>query len=130
MYVDDLVSGCHLVRLTAQTLTVFLSVVLSRRYTNPSSEIITVLAGLDEVDACFLDFVDAIENAIRSDGSGKSWHCAKQGSNLTNSVKDEIRQKAVDVGIALTAGAYQTSLVSYFTHRDLFPGLIKVGDSW
>ncbi|KAL8914744.1 MAG: hypothetical protein Q9171_000757 [Xanthocarpia ochracea] len=66
MYVDDLVSGFHLVRLTAQTLTVFLSVILSRRYTNPSSEIITLLAGLDEVDACFLDFVDAIENAIRS----------------------------------------------------------------
>ncbi|KAL8911312.1 MAG: hypothetical protein Q9172_007690 [Xanthocarpia lactea] len=49
------------------TLTVFLSVILSRRYTNPSSEIITLLAGLDEVDTCFLDFVDAIENAIRSE---------------------------------------------------------------
>ena len=77
MYVGDLVSGCHLVRLTAQTLTVFLSVVLSRRYTNPSSEIITVLVGLDEVDACFLDFVDAIESVIRSGVSGKSWHCVK-----------------------------------------------------
>ncbi|KAL9032550.1 MAG: hypothetical protein Q9180_006437, partial [Flavoplaca navasiana] len=89
------------------TLTVFLSIVLIKRYTNPSSEIITVLAGLDRVDACFLDFVDAIETVIRS---GKSV---------------ETRQKAVEVAIALTAGAYQTSLVSYFTHRDLFPGLTK-----
>ncbi|KAL8838250.1 MAG: hypothetical protein Q9176_005179 [Flavoplaca citrina] len=51
------------------TLTVFLSIVLTKRYTNPSSEIITVLAGLDRVDACFLDFVDAIETVIRSGGS-------------------------------------------------------------
>ncbi|KAL8851686.1 MAG: hypothetical protein Q9221_003417 [Calogaya cf. arnoldii] len=89
------------------TLTVFLSIVLAKRYTNPSSEIITLLAGLDQVDSCFLQFVDAIENVIRSGGSA------------------EIRQKAVDVTIALTAGANQTSLVSYFTHRDLFPSLMK-----
>ncbi|KAL8883203.1 MAG: hypothetical protein Q9192_007361 [Flavoplaca navasiana] len=89
------------------TLTAFLSIVLTKRYTNPSSEIIAVLAGLDQVDACFLHFVDAIETVVRSGGSV------------------ETRQKAVEVGIALTAGAYQTSLVSYFTHRDLFPGLTK-----
>ncbi|KAL9592552.1 MAG: hypothetical protein Q9179_006598 [Wetmoreana sp. 5 TL-2023] len=89
------------------TLTVFLDVVLVKRYTNPSSEIITVLAGLDEVDDVFLDFANIIDGVIRSGGS-------------------EVRQKAIRVAIALTAGAYQTSLVSYFTHRDLFPCLIKV----
>jgi hypothetical protein len=26
----------------------------------------------------------------------------------------------------MTSGAYKTSLVSYFTHRDLFPSLMKV----
>ncbi|KAL8894672.1 MAG: hypothetical protein Q9207_008445, partial [Kuettlingeria erythrocarpa] len=93
--------------LTAQTLTVFLDVVLAKRYTNTSSDIITVLAGLDEVDNAFLDFANAIESVVRAGGSV------------------EIRQKAVQVAIALTAGAYQTSLVSYFTHRDLFPCLIK-----
>ncbi|KAI4101639.1 MAG: hypothetical protein L6R37_004872 [Teloschistes peruensis] len=51
------------------TLTVFLGVVLAKRYTNPSSEIITVLAGLDEVDVVFLDFANAIENVVRSGGS-------------------------------------------------------------
>ncbi|KAL8992387.1 MAG: hypothetical protein Q9188_007600, partial [Gyalolechia gomerana] len=89
------------------TLTVFLGVVLAKRYTNPSSEIITVLAGLDEVDDVFLDFANAIEIVIRS------------GESV------EIRQKAIEVAIALTAGAYQTSLVSYFNHRDLFPSLMK-----
>ena len=38
----------------------------------------------------------------------------------------EIREKAVEVTLSLTSGAYQTSLVSYFTHRDLFPALMKV----
>ncbi|KAI4168821.1 MAG: hypothetical protein LQ346_009028, partial [Caloplaca aetnensis] len=89
------------------TLTVFLDVILAKRYTNPSSDIITVLAGLDEVDNAFLAFANAIESVVRT------------GQSV------EVRQKAVQVAIALTAGAYQTSLVSYFTHRDLFPCLIK-----
>lgn len=38
----------------------------------------------------------------------------------------EIRGKAIDVALSLSSGAYQTSLVSYFTHRDLFPALMKV----
>ncbi|KAI4136415.1 MAG: hypothetical protein L6R39_007797 [Caloplaca ligustica] len=52
------------------TLTVFLDVVLAKRYTNPNSDIITVLAGLDEVDDVFLDFAHAIENVIRNGGPG------------------------------------------------------------
>ncbi|MCJ1408072.1 hypothetical protein MMC19_002145 [Ptychographa xylographoides] len=85
-----------------ETLTVFLAAVLSKRYTNPSSDIITVLAGLDEVDAIF------------SESSGR----------LTLDTVD-VRQKAIEVALSLTSGAYQTSLVSYFTHRDLFPSLMK-----
>ncbi|KAL8964788.1 MAG: hypothetical protein Q9197_006804, partial [Variospora fuerteventurae] len=42
--------------------------VLAKRYTNPSSEIITLLAGLDEVDDIFLDFANAVENVIRTGG--------------------------------------------------------------
>lgn len=43
-----------------------------------------------------------------------------------NPIPVTMRQKAIGVAIALTSGAYQTSLVSYFTHRDLFPSLMKV----
>ena len=93
--------------LTGQTLTVFLGVILAKRYTNPSSDTITVIAGLDEVDAVFSDFANTIEHCIRS---GRSF---------------DIRQKAIDTALALTAGAYQTSLVSYFSYRDLFPALMK-----
>ncbi|KAI4238680.1 MAG: hypothetical protein LQ352_007851 [Teloschistes flavicans] len=96
-----------LVECALDTLTVFLGIVLAKRYTNPSAEIITVLVGLDEVDIVFADFANAIENVVRSGGSA------------------EISQKAIEVAITLTAGAYQTSLVSYFTHRDLFPCLMK-----
>ncbi|MCJ1372448.1 hypothetical protein MMC20_003672 [Loxospora ochrophaea] len=80
----------------------FLAGVLAKRYTNPSADIITVLAGLDVVDAVFSDFANAIESIILA-----------------------IRQKAIEVALSLTSGAYNTSLVSYFTHRDLFPPLIK-----
>lgn len=34
--------------------------------------------------------------------------------------------KAIKTAIAMISGAYKTSLVSYFTHRDLFPSLMKV----
>ena len=93
--------------LTGQTLTVFLGVILAKRYTNPSSDTITVIAGLDEVDTVFSEFANVIEQCIR----------------LGRSV--ELRQRATDTALALTAGAYQTSLVSYFSYRDLFPALMK-----
>lgn len=38
----------------------------------------------------------------------------------------ELRLKAIKTAIAMTSGAYKTGLVSYFTHRDLFPSLMKV----
>ncbi|RAL03983.1 ARMH3 family protein [Aspergillus ibericus CBS 121593] len=90
-----------------ETLTVFLVCVLKKKYTNPSSDVITVLAGLDEVDHAISNFVAVLDGIIRN------------GSNY------DLRLKAIRTGIAMTAGAYKTSLVSYFTHRDLFPSLMK-----
>ncbi|KAH1910884.1 hypothetical protein KXV57_006746 [Aspergillus fumigatus] len=90
-----------------ETLTVFLACVLKKKYTNPSSDAITVLAGLDEVDHVISNLVAVLDGIIRN------------GSSF------DIRIKAIRVAIALTSGAYKTSLVSYFTHRDLFPSLMK-----
>ncbi|RHZ72198.1 hypothetical protein CDV55_107052 [Aspergillus turcosus] len=90
-----------------ETLTVFLACVLKKKYTNPSSDVITVLAGLDEVDHVISNLVAVLDGIIRN------------GSSF------DIRVKAIRVAIALTTGAYKTSLVSYFTHRDLFPSLMK-----
>nr|XP_036587969.1 uncharacterized protein CTRU02_01981 [Colletotrichum truncatum]KAF6799110.1 hypothetical protein CTRU02_01981 [Colletotrichum truncatum] len=89
------------------TLSVFLSSALSKKYAHPSSDIINVLAGIDYVDTIFTDFVGALDQIIRT---GKSL---------------ELRQKAVDVVLAVTAGAYQTSLLTYLIQRDLFPAVMK-----
>ncbi|KAG9229690.1 hypothetical protein BJ875DRAFT_474222 [Amylocarpus encephaloides] len=89
------------------TITAFLASVLPKKYPNPSSDIINVLAGLDQVDAVFTDFVAALDVTI------------KTGSSL------DVRQKAIEAALAVVSGAYQTSLLSYFIHRDLFPSLMK-----
>ncbi|KAF2762195.1 DUF1741-domain-containing protein [Pseudovirgaria hyperparasitica] len=89
------------------TLTVFLGAVLSKRYTNPSSDIISVLAGLNDADKVLMEFVGVLESIIRN---GRSM---------------EVRQKAVQTALAMTSGAWGTGLISYFTHRDLFPAIMK-----
>ena len=65
MYAERSVPSRCICNSLAQTLTVFLGTVLAKRYTNPSADIISVLAGLDEVDAVFLDFANALEGILR-----------------------------------------------------------------
>lgn len=38
---------------------------MTKKYTNPSFDTIAVLAGLDEADAVFTNFVDTLESVIR-----------------------------------------------------------------
>lgn len=85
----------------------FLASVLAKKYTHPSSEVISVLAGIDFIDTIFTEFVAALDSIMRS------------------SKPVELRQKAVDVVLAVAAGAYQTSLLTYFIQRDLFPAVMK-----
>ncbi|CAK7199914.1 hypothetical protein SEUCBS139899_002601 [Sporothrix eucalyptigena] len=93
---------------TLATLTTFLSAALAKKYNNPSSDVIDLLAGLDRVDAVLSDFVAALDQLLRF---GKT---------------PAIRRLAVQVALAVTAGAYQTTLLTYFIQRDLFPSIIKV----
>lgn len=81
---------------------------MAKKYTNPSSDIIDILAGLDSVDVVFSELVAVLDNAI------------KDGRNQV------LRQKAVRTAIAVVSGGYQTVLVSYFIHRDFFPALMKL----
>ncbi|KAF2258639.1 DUF1741-domain-containing protein [Lojkania enalia] len=90
-----------------ETLTIFLDGALSKRYTNPSSDILSVLAGLHDADAVLSDFVAALDTTIRS------------GRDLA------LRLKAVRAALSITAAAFHTGLPTYFTHRDLFPSLMK-----
>ncbi|KEZ45446.1 Uncharacterized protein SAPIO_CDS1754 [Scedosporium apiospermum] len=91
-----------------ETLSVFLSCVLSKKYAHPSSAIIALLAGIDNVDAVLTEFVGAMDGIARS---GRK--------------PFELRQKAVEVLLAFTAGAHQTTLLTYLIQRDLFPSIMK-----
>ena len=72
MYVERPSHEPKISNLLAKTLTVFLGVVLTKRYTNPSADIITLLSGLDEVDAVFFEFANALESIIRTGESRES----------------------------------------------------------
>jgi hypothetical protein len=54
-----------------KTLTTFLGGVLSKRYTNMSSDVILILAGLDHVDTIFSELVASLDTTIRSGRSCK-----------------------------------------------------------
>lgn len=43
--------------------------ILSKKYTNPSSDVITVLAGLDEVDHVISEFVAVLDGIARNGNS-------------------------------------------------------------
>ncbi|OKL60019.1 hypothetical protein UA08_04770 [Talaromyces atroroseus] len=90
-----------------ETLTIFLGSILVKKYTNPSSDIITALAGLDEVDQVFTDFVVMLDKTIRG------------GKHL------DLRIKAIRTTVAMISGAYKTSLIAYFMQRDFFPSIMK-----
>ena len=87
------------------------------------------LKGLDHVDQVISNFVAVLDGIIRNGRSCESHgiflSSCWTGPMLTVSSVD-LRIKAIKTAIAMTSGAYKTSLVSYFTHRDLFPSLMKV----
>ncbi|KAK5711361.1 hypothetical protein LTR17_018428 [Elasticomyces elasticus] len=91
------------------TLTVYFTAILAKRYTNPSSDIIEVLAGLDNIDAIFHSLVASLDDVIKND-------------NRTTST----RLKAVRTAVAVVSGGYQTAVVSYFVHNDFFPSLTQL----
>lgn len=106
-------------------MTIFLTSILGKKYTNPSSDVITVLAGLDEVDRVISDFVAILDGIIRN-GKTREIRLPHLKIQYANSILVGLRRKAIRAAVAMTSGAYKTSLVSYFTHRDLFPSLMKV----
>lgn len=67
-----------------------------------------MLAGLNAIDQSMSDIVHGLESIIRQ------------------STSDTLRTKALETTLALVAGGFHTSLVSYFMHKDLFSALMKV----
>jgi hypothetical protein len=52
-------------------LTVFLDAALAKKYTNPSSDVISVLAGLRDADAVMTDLVAMLDTVMRSGRSSR-----------------------------------------------------------
>ncbi|KAI1612644.1 hypothetical protein EDD37DRAFT_562530 [Exophiala viscosa] len=90
-----------------ENLAAFLCAIFTKKYTNPNTDVIQVLAGLDAIDKLMSDLVHSLESIIRQ------------------ATDSSLRTKALDVSLALVAGGFHTSLVSYFMHRDLFSALVK-----
>lgn len=112
--------------------------VLAKKYTNPSSDIIDLLAGLDHIDTVFAEFVAALESLIRG-GRSVAQECCPNGMGHVGQEEPrspgtragcaytaDLQQRAVEVALAVTSGAYQTSLLTYFIQRDLFLAMINV----
>lgn len=78
---------------------------------------------MDHIDAIFTEFVAALDVTIRT---GRDCRClGRQDAGQADRDIVDIRQKAIQAALSVVSGAYQTSLLSYFTHRDLFPSLMK-----
>ncbi|KAK5944181.1 hypothetical protein PMZ80_003462 [Knufia obscura] len=106
--IDELTSGASPQNENAlENLTAFLAAVLAKRFTNPSTDVIEVFAGLENVDKTMTDLANGLESII------------------SKSTSVPFRRKAVDCAAAAVAGSYQTSLATYFIHKDFFHGLMK-----
>ncbi|KAK7207475.1 hypothetical protein BZA70DRAFT_271410 [Myxozyma melibiosi] len=88
------------------TLHILVREVLAKPLT--SSDIITVLVGLDQVDREFMEFVARLELLMRRGAT------------------PELRSTALHTSLSIVCGAYRTSLINYFLHRDIFPALIQI----
>lgn len=95
---------------TLRILSVFLQCIFAKPFVSYSSDLINVLAGLDEIDTVFKGLVDGLDNAICN------------GETLSTRVS-AIRTTTIAAG-----GTYNTSLATYFTHnnsKDMFGSIIS-----
>ncbi|KAK9479256.1 hypothetical protein V1514DRAFT_292216 [Lipomyces japonicus] len=88
------------------TLTVLIREVLAKQST--SSEVITILVGIDKVDQVYLEYVSALEAIMR------------------NGVTTELRITALRSTLSAVCCSYKTSLINFFMQRDLFPALVQI----
>jgi hypothetical protein len=87
-------------------LSVYFQCVFNRNFV--STDIIGVIAGLDKIDGLFMSFLDIISHII------------------TNCPTLSIRVSAIRTITVVAGGVYQTSLASYFLHKNMFAAIMKV----
>ena len=70
----------------------FFAIILAKKFTNPSSDIIEVLAGLDNVDLVFSDLVATLDSVIK-DGRTRKFRNFCERSFCTDSKKPKFDKK-------------------------------------
>lgn len=96
-----------------------MQVVFNKKFLSPSSDLIAIFAGLESIDQVFFDFLDHLSLIIKQKHSKDEPHFSYILSVQVNS----IRTATIAAG-----GAYQTSLASYFTNRDIFSSIMSFID--
>lgn len=84
-------------------MTVFFAVVLGKKFTNPSSDIIEVLAGLDNVDTVFFDLVAALDHAIK-DGRTSLYIRFRAMDSANNNYQRNCGRKPCELPLQLSLG--------------------------
>lgn len=92
---------------TLTILSIFFTSIFKKKFVSYSSDIISVAAGLENIDKVFSRFLDAI-NKIISDG----------GAHLST------RVSAIRTTTVIAGGAQQSSLASCFLYRDIFGAIM------
>lgn len=98
-------------------LSIFMQVIFSKKFMSPSSDFITVFAGLEFIDDVFYGLLDHISSII------------KLPPDASNPLILTIQVNAIRTANIAAGGAYQTSLASYFTHKDMFNSIISFIDN-
>lgn len=104
---------------TLTVLSTFMQGVFNKNFLSPSSDLIAVFAGLESIDGVFFDLLDNLSSIIKQKHSPEDPHSSFILSIQVNS----IRSATIAAG-----GAYQTSLASYFTNRDIFGSIMSFVD--
>lgn len=97
----------------------FMQSVFSKKFRSPSSDLITVFAGLAAIDEVFFNLLDHLSFIIKRRVSKED----SVAPFLLGIQVNSIRAATIAAG-----GAYQTSLASYFINRDIFASIMAFID--
>jgi hypothetical protein len=95
--------------------------VLGKKYTNPSSDIIELLAGLDHIDTVFADFVAALESLIRA-GRSSGFECCPNGIGHAGHLHDRPAAEGCRGGLSSRIGGVPDQPAVVFYAEGLVPG--------
>ncbi|KAG4305433.1 hypothetical protein PORY_000989 [Pneumocystis oryctolagi] len=89
------------------TLEIFIRSVFQKKYNNFTSDVVFIIAGLDNIDSIFMDFVISLDALIQKES------------------RAVLRTKALRLCLCTACHGFNSNVVSYFHYKDFFPSIIK-----